>query len=245
MGPFTIPGCFLFKHSLQKRFFYPPLSTAVIFNIKIQNCTCVPFRKSQIRERGTLIGESEKFSSSKGEKSYGRQRGWAKFSEQCGTPRLVVSSDFRTIFLWGAEAASFLINRFPLGGSWASGTSSFRTKLRTQKRERENWGGTKRFRTYRRWKFRDSKRNKKIEHKSHFMFVDSCSTTFTPWTRLRGKSGKLSNCLTCLILIWWHLNWKCKERKFIVPCRLSWQSSNVIRQMCITFSLSLLKYPSC
>lgn len=140
MGPFTIPGCFLFKHSLQKRFFYPPLSTAVIFNIKIQNCTCVPFRKSQIRERGTLIGESEKFSSSKGEKSYGRQRGWAKFSEQCGTPRLVVSSDFRTIFLWGAEAASFLINRFPLGGSWASGTSSFRTKLRTQKRERERTG---------------------------------------------------------------------------------------------------------
>lgn len=61
---------FLFKHSLEKRFFYPSsLSTAVIFNIKIQNCTCVPFRKSQIRERGTLTGESEKFSSSKGERS--------------------------------------------------------------------------------------------------------------------------------------------------------------------------------
>lgn len=88
-GAFRIPGCLAVKHSLQKRFFYPPLfpSTAVIFNIKIQNPTCVPFRKSQIRERGTLIGESEKFSSSKGEKSYGRLReGGRNFPNNAALP---------------------------------------------------------------------------------------------------------------------------------------------------------------
>lgn len=53
-GAFHDPRMLSAKHTLQKRFFYPPLSTAVIFNIKIQNCTCVPFRKSQIREREAL-----------------------------------------------------------------------------------------------------------------------------------------------------------------------------------------------
>lgn len=126
---------------------------------------------------------------------------------------------FGTIFLWGAEAASFLINRFPLGGSWASGTSSFRTKLRTQKRERELGEEQNGLEPTEDGSFGTVKEIKKLEHKSHFMFVDSCSTTFTPWTRLRGKSGKLSNCVTCLILIWWHLSWKCKGKK--IYCTLS------------------------
>lgn len=81
---------FLFKHSLQKRFFYLLLlSTAVIFNIKIQNCTCVPFRKSQIRERerhsNWRVGEIFLF---KGRaKSYGRQkRGGRNFPNNAALP---------------------------------------------------------------------------------------------------------------------------------------------------------------